>query len=67
MKDWVLVAVVVFVLWYALRNGVFAQLGGGQSPASPFGGLLGGFPRPMGGNFISAETPWGNYAGGWGQ
>lgn len=57
MKDWVVILIVVFVLWYALRNGVFAQLGGGNSPAAPFMGYQG--------SFVNFETPWGNYAGGW--
>lgn len=49
MKNLIIVAAVLFVLWYAMRNGLFAQLGSGGVPARR------GF---------SFETPWGNYAGG---
>lgn len=52
MKDFLIAAGVIFVIWYAMRNGIFAQLGGGLAPQQPRG------------NWINVETPWGNYAGG---
>ena len=52
MKDWVILGAVLFVLWYAMRNGLFAQLGGGLAPQQPRG------------NWFNVETPWGNYAAG---
>ena len=51
MKNLIIVAAVLFVLWYALRNGMFAQLGSGLAPAQQRRGF----------NF---QTPWGSYAGG---
>lgn len=51
MKDFVIAAAVIFVIWYAMRRGVFAQLGGGLVPNENR-------------RFVNFETPWGNYAGG---
>lgn len=51
MKDLIIIGAVLFVLWYAMRNGVFAQLGGGYAP-------------PQSRQWFSAQTPWGNYGGG---
>lgn len=51
MKDFVIAAAVIFVIWYAMRNGIFAQMGGGLAPRES-------------GRFFNFETPYGNYAGG---
>lgn len=51
MKNLIIVAAVLFVLWYAMSRGLFAQLGSGLAPRQS-------------GNFFNFETPWGNYAGG---
>lgn len=50
MKDLLIIAIVLFVLWYVVRNGLFAQLGSGY-----------GVPSQRG---FSAQTPWGNFSGG---
>lgn len=50
MKDVLIAAAVLFVLWYAMSRGMFSQLGSAFAPQQK--------------NFFNFETPWGNYAGG---
>jgi len=48
----VLIAVVVLVLWMVLRNGLFGSLTTGAPAYAPRG------------NWFTAETPFGNFGGG---
>ena len=55
MKDLLIIAIVLFVLWYVVRNGLFAQLGSGNA--------MSGVNSWQGRGF-TAQTPFGNFSGG---
>ena len=55
MKDLLIIAAALFVMWYVVSHGLFAQLGSGLAP---------GNANSWQGRGFTANTPFGSFSGG---